>query len=306
MDAMDLPEAPGAGSRNDEVTSGWQFYSLGFSAHNKPLGVEMCEVVLLEVSTLLDGEVTDRGVTENIDYLDGNDVKKARKEVTSASVPAKWYCQESNRITPPDVRRNEELIILRFADTGELFWVPRNTNRNTRKLETVAWAYSGTQDESDDSVTDQNHYIAKLSTHDKQFLFSTSDKNGEVCRWYVQIRADDGKFIICDDNGNEVLIDSVNKLIRLINGDDALLELNGKDVNMDLPGNYNVNVKGDATFTVTGNASIKALTYVVTADNITFNGKSVFNGAVEIVGALAAAGAEFSGPVNFPAGHGPH
>lgn len=304
MDVMDVPET--SGSSNEEVTSGWQFYSLGFSAHNKPLGEEICEVVLLEVSTLLDGEVTDRGVSENVDYLDGNDVKKARKEVTSASVPAKWYCQESNRITPPDVRRNEELIILRFADTGELFWVPRNTNRNTRKLETVVWGFSGTQDESDKTVSDLNHYIAKLSTHDKQFLFSTSDKNGEVCRWYVQIRADDGKFIICDDNGNEVLIDSVNKLIRLINGDDALLELNGKDVNMDLPGNYNVNVKGNATFNVTGNASITAKTYVVNAEDITFNGKCLINGNTTITGLLTGQGGVFTGAVDFQGGHGPH
>lgn len=298
--------APEAHSSNEEVTSGWQFYSLGFAAQNKPIGEKVCEVVLTEVSTLLDGEITDRGVTENIDYADGRGVKKARKEVTSASVPATWYCQESNRITPPEIRRNEELIILRFADTGELFWVPRNTNRHTRKLETVTWAFSGTEDESDDTVTEENHWIAKLSTHDKQFLFSTTDKTGEVCRWYVQIRGGDGKFIICDDNGNEVLIDSVNKLIRLINGDDALLELNGKDVNMDLPGNYNVNVKGNAVIKVTGTASIEAANYNVKAENITFNGKCILNGDTTINGLLSGKTGVFTGAVDFKGGHGPH
>lgn len=307
-----------SGGQEKDLKSELNFYSMAKSAHNKPIGEKVCEVILLEMSTFLDGELTDRGVVEDYEYTDGQGNKKAGKETSSASVPATWWGFESNRITPPDVRRDEELIIFKYGDSNRLFWTPRNTNRHKRKLETVTWGYSGTIDEGDNTVTEDNHYIAEVSTHKKHIVLTTSDANGEVVRYFINILPGEGKFIVADSNNNEVLIDSTQNLIRLLNGDDAYMELLGQHATLSLPGDYTVDVKGNAIIKVGGNADIdvagnatfKAANYDMTAAKITLNGEVAVNGAFSVSGTtqlagLAAGLAEFSGFVKLPGGYGP-
>lgn len=297
-----------------ELGNGYRFYSFATAAHNKKLGDPVCEVILLDMSNFLDGELSDRGEAAGFDYEDAAGNKKSSKEVSSQSVPATWHCFEGNRITPPDVRRDEQLIIYTYADTGKLFWTPRNTNRHTRKLETVTWAFSGTTDEGDGAITSDNHYLVEVSTHQGHLSISTTDKNKEVCKWFVQIRGKDGKFIVADDQGQEVLIDSVEHIIRAINADETYVELNKKDINVtavkhmnvNVGGNTTVNVKGSATVNVKGKATMTAGSYSLTAAVMTFNGESVFNGPMTLNGAFQGNGVgEFTGHLKLPGGHSP-
>lgn len=296
--------------------SGFRFYSLGIAAENKAIGKHQCEVIPLETSNFLDGEVTTRGESTAIELKDRQGNAFSDKVVSSVPIVATWIgLGESNRVTPPDVRRGEELIIYTFADTGKYYWQPRNTNRQLRKLETVTCAYSGTTDEGDGEVNDTNHYITEVSTHKKHIIISTSDKNGEKCRWFIQIRGSDGKLVVADNNNNEIMIDSVDSVIRMINQFEAEVVMNKKDITLNVPGNYainvtgnqTINVQGNASLTVTGNASVKAATYTLDASTITFNGNLVFNGNVSMNGSFnSSGGGSWGGYVNFGGGHGPH
>lgn len=295
-------------TQKSELKSGWEFYSLAKAAHNKPLGEHDCEVILLELSNFFDGEINARGERSDVEFEDDTGKKHSSSVVTSQSVTATWKCDESNRITPPDVRRDEELLIFRFADTGKLFWTTRNTNRFVRKLETVTYAFSGTTDETDDTVTDKNHYLLEVSTHTGHIAISTSDANGEKCRWFIQARGSDGKFIVADNDNNEFLIDSVNRLIRFINGDDTQVELNRKNIKIshggnydsNTLGNYTINVGGNAVINVKGNTTLTTAAYTVNAQQTTFNGKVMCNSTFEVKGT-----SQLNGHVSMPGGHSP-
>lgn len=296
--------------------SGFRFYSLGVVAENKPIGKHECEVIPLEANNFVDGEITTRGQMHEVDLKNKQGTAFSDKVVSSVSIVATWTgIGESNRVTPPDVRRGEEVLIYTFADTGKYYWQPRNTNRHLRKLETVTHAFSGTTDEGDTSVGEGNHYIAEISTHQKHIVISTSDKNGEKCRWFIQIRGGDGKLIVADNNNNEIMIDSVGSIIRLINQFDAEIEMNKKNITMKVPGDHlievtgrqTINVKGNASFNVTGNATVKAATYALDAATITFNGNLVLNGNLSLNGGFTSSGGgTWSDYVNFAGGHGPH
>lgn len=315
--ANDEVSSLGAGSskRPGVHESAFRFHSFGTVARNKAIGDPVCEVVPLETSSFIDGEITDNGTTLNIDMTTSTGRNVSTKAVVSAPIPATWVGMgESNRISPPDVRRGEEVIIFTYGDTGKYYWTPRNTNRWTRKLETVKFAFSGTTDESDETVTPENHYWMEFSTHKKHITLSTSSANGELCRWFIEMRGKDGKFVVANDKGEEILIDGVVGHIRAINRFDTEVALLKKDINFYAPGNLtgkvdgvsNITIIGDSNLYVTGNTYLKTPAYTVEAALTTFKGNVAIDGNFNCSQNGEFAGALKAKMANFPDGHGPH
>lgn len=301
-------------AESDSVPAGYRFYSFGTVAANKPIGDPVCEVIPLETANFINGEITDNGTVLNIDMTNASGKSIGTKGVISNSIPATWVGSESNRISPPDVRRGEEVILFTYADTGKYFWTPRNTNRWTRKLETVKFAFSGTTDEADKSVTPDNHYWLEFSSHKKHITLSTSSANGEKLRWFMEMRGSDGKFVIADDQGDEILIDGVRGHMRFINKYDLEVSLDQQNLfakvpgyaNVDIVGNATVKVGGNSDVTVSGNTTLTTSSYTVNAANITFNGKVMVNGDFSSTGTGSFGGSLSAPTANFPSGHGPH
>lgn len=197
--------------------SKFHFYSFGIVAANKPrhdgdVPATNVEVFPQEKFSMSAGEITD-----NVDKIDvkgkdgaGNDYQGQIQ--TKASLTCMWLpIGEPNRVTPPDVRRGEQVIIYRFADTEYYFWSSAFNNL-MRKLETVTHWYSGTPDDSSGAPTAKtadNGYIVEVSTHDGHILISTSKLNGEKCRYTVALDGKNGKFNLTDDLGTDIDLDSV-------------------------------------------------------------------------------------------------
>lgn len=290
---------------SDQFESGWKVYSLATAAENKEIGNPICEVNLTELNNFYDKEISSKGERESFDYVDGQGNKQSGTRTTSQSVPAVWRPSEDNRITPPDVRRGEELIIWKYGDTDQLFWQPRNIDRHRRKLETVTHAYSGTTNEDDDTVTADNHYITEVSTHKGHVIISTSSANGEECKWNFQIRGRDGVFLIGNDNNDEFLIDKVNGTIRVINSFDSVVELVKKDARTRCAGNATLDADGNVLVRAGKSATVKAPSIVLDGEVECTKGLKV------ALGVSGGGDATFTGGVtaktgNFPGGHGPH
>ena len=240
-------------------------FSLGLVAANKELSSKFIEVSPIEILTMQDGELTDAGVeieATTVDPLKGNVNSRI---VVSKTINAEWLpFSNTNRFTPPDVRRGELVEIYRYGDTDKYYWATFKNELNFRCLETVIYAFSATTKENKE-VNPDEYYFLELSTHKKSITFSTSAANGEACTYVFQLDTAEGKFILEDSIGNSILFDSVERNIKLTNESGTVIDMNKKDLTITVPGNTTINTTGDTTVTTEGN------TLVETTGNTTVN-----------------------------------
>lgn len=201
-------------------------YSIGVVAANKELTSKEIEVTPIEDAPMTNGEVTDAGQKITAKSTDTNDAAYQAEVPTANTVKATWLpLGSTNRITAPDVRRGEKVVLYRFADQDKFWWVTMEDDIRLRKLETVIFAISGTRDEAKDASAD-NTYFMEWSTHKKLIHFHTSKADGEPFAYDLQINAKDGIIILQDDDGNSFSLDSHERTWLLINKDQSRIEMN--------------------------------------------------------------------------------
>ena len=201
-------------------------YSIGVVAANKELTSKEIEVTPIEDAPMTNGEVTDEGTKVNAKATDTNDAAYQTEVPTSNTVKAQWLpLGNTNRITAPDVRRGEKVVLYRFADQDKFWWVTLEDDIRLRKLETVIFAISGTRDENAEA-TSENTYFMEWSTHKKLFHIHTSKADGEPFAYDLQINAKDGIIILQDDDGNSFSLDSRERTWLLVNKDKSKIEMN--------------------------------------------------------------------------------
>lgn len=325
--------APASPGTPDASASKFHFYSFGQVAANKPRHEGSGPCVMLEVFpqekfTMSAGEITDNVETINVKGQDANGKAYEGKIETKPSITCMWLpIGEPNRVTPPDVRRGEQVIIYRYADTQYYFWSSAFNNL-IRKLETVTHWYSGIPEDGKSAPTEktsENGYIVEVSTHDKHILITTSKLNGEKCRYTVALDTANGKFNLEDDLGNELELDSVagvltatteNQIIHNtkkftsnceefeVNASKSVqfnTPITGMSKDMQVDGNSLQ--KGFANFTtgIGGGGSGDTNADLEFKGNVTQTGNWTTNGAQTINGELAVHGTgTFDGNVNAP------
>lgn len=212
------------------MTSQLHFFSVGKVAENKHLSEDYIRVIPIEHTGMLHGELKSNEEIIQVKGIDkdGNEYDVATS--TDTVIVAKWFPLDSNRISSPDVRRDETVLLWRYGDTDQFYWSSTNLHRPYRKLETVQWAFSGTQDEDDGVVSDDNCYFAEVSTHTKTLTIKTSQANGEVCIYRIQINPGNGHITFKDDQGNFWLFDTVERLHHFENQDGTKLMLDKMEI----------------------------------------------------------------------------
>lgn len=228
--------------------SKFHFFSFGVVAANKARGSDMVQVVPTEKFFMMSGEMTDN--VDKIDVkgkdADGKDYQETAQ--TKAPLTCKWIpLGEPNRVTPPDVRRNEQVLIYRYGDTQYYFWTSA-FNNVLRKLETVGWWWSGDPNDSPDDLakrTADNGYFLQISSHDKNIILSTSKLNGEKCRYRFQFDMANGHWTLGDDLGNEIELDSVAGVLTATTENKIIQNTKDYTVNCE---NYIVNAKTKVYF----------------------------------------------------------
>lgn len=206
--------------------SSMRLYSLGVVANDKKPTTNEIEVAPIEDMALLSGEVTDNVTEVSASGTNGQGVNYLSKINVTSTIKAEWLpMSNSNRMTSPDVRRGEIVMLYRLADGERFFWVTFENNSNTRKLETVVHAYSGTKNE-DEPMNEQNSYTQGVSTH-KGFvnIITTSKANGEPYLYNISVDAKNGVVTIKDDVGNFILLNSGESKIKLQNAAGSFLDM---------------------------------------------------------------------------------
>lgn len=269
-------------------TSLFRIYSIGRSAVNKKRSKTELEILPIEKMTLANGEIVDiveENIVEGEDAFGGKYKKKGR---TANTIKAYWLPFGSNRKTPPDVRRGERVLIWRFGDADIFYWTTTGLDDYLRRLETVIYCFSNTKDESVKELTPDNSWYIEVSTHDKKITLKTNRSDGEKVSYALQFDITKGIFVLEDDLGNYIKLDSFERIITLKNADDSILALNKTIIegqSIDAIKFKTKNYTLDAE-----DSKVRAKNMESTGTNFKVTAKTDITGKTDVVGAFGASG----------------
>lgn len=281
--------------------SKFHIYTVGRSAINKEPYTPLLEVLPIEALSYVDGEIKDNQEEMTVEGEDAFGQKYSDNVKTANTLQCTWFPFDSNRLTPPDIRRGERVLLWRYADTDKYYWTTTGLDDFLRRLETVVWAFSNTTDETVKKLTPDNCVYMEISTHLGIITLSTPKSHGEEFAYKLQLNYRKGIFIIMDDVGNYLEMDSNERSIILRNADGSILSLDkmvallktAKEINLDTKA-YSlkcetavINAK-KSYYLETPKIDFKASMFKGTITTSTFTGIVTTQGLLQIQGGMAA------------------
>lgn len=238
--------------------SKFKIKSIAYAAQNLELGSSLLEVTPVENLGYLHGEInTDKETIEESGVDAKGNAYKVKIETSNAMI-AQWLPFGSNRITPPNIRRGERVLLWQYSEEDKYYWSTLGLDDHLRRLETVIHAVSDTKDESTKKLTPENSYYFEVDTHNKLVTLATAKSDNEPFKYTIQINAKDGKVVITDDINNYILLNSQNKQILLENTDGSKVNIINKSVTIDTKDSVTINTNKctiNAETTINGNVS---------------------------------------------------
>ena len=143
--------------------------SIGIVAENKERGVPEVYVTPIEILPFQIGDVEEDNRTYYSKGLDGFGRQWSAQVDVDKTLKATWLSLETNRETPPDLMRGEQVLIWQYADTDKYFYTSMGRDDVLRRLETVIYRWSNVPEPTEDveNLTDENSYRLTISTHDQ-------------------------------------------------------------------------------------------------------------------------------------------
>ena len=210
--------------------SGFRFYSIGVVNSNKPMSMQSIEVTPIEFFSLVNGELTDFKEDLETSSTDYAGQEWNEKLVSTPGIMARWIpIGQTHRLTAPDVRRGDLVLLYQFGDTDEYWWeeLRPNDKRIIRRLETIIWGISNNRKENVPDDYD-SRYTVEWSTHRKVLHIHTSKSDGEPFEYDIQLDTKNGRFVIKDDDDNYIEFDSKKRFIKVHNKDKSFVQLDRK------------------------------------------------------------------------------
>jgi hypothetical protein len=282
------------------TTSALRIWSKGVAASNKALNTDELSVIPYEVTPTLDGELDDSISEQVMEGKDAFGVSYSVKVQTSAAIVAKWLPFGDRSTTAPDIRRGERVVIYRFADSNDYYWVDEGLDRHLRRLETIIYRVAATpEDLKSETVelTEDNCYFLTISTHEGLISFTTSKANGEPYAWTFQFDTKNGVWTVGDDSGNYIQINPNEPLIHLQNANGTFVKLNRENIegyapqNIDLKAVQQILMQCQSfTLTADDSATINTPTLQCNVDQSNFTGNVSVGGDVSVAGNVTVAG----------------
>lgn len=185
----------------------WKLYGYGSVAIDKPEGTNVIEVFLKDILYAAEGDVskkTDMNLTVN----DSEGIVKTEQVSSGTTIPARWLAEsQPNRITAPDVRKNETVLVYRYANNDDYYWEKIFTEDKLRGKETVTFAFKNTDDLVE--ITLDNSYIFHVSTKNKLIQIHTAVNDGEKVGYDIIIDTKESTLSTIDTRGNHSTLKSL-------------------------------------------------------------------------------------------------
>lgn len=220
-------------------------YSLAIVLEDKPLLTDMIVCHPIEELPLIDGFVPDWKLEYTVTLPDVNGIPKTSAVKLDAKINAKWLAfGHSNRVTPPDVIKNETVLLFRYADNDEYWWTTIFHEPTIRRLERVRYEYGDLKPPlttwtpepirprpwlTGKGVVPDSCYWVEVSTVDKHVWLHTAVTDGEPFTYDIKINTKLGIVTFLDSNDNMIKLRSKEK--RLIVKTDYV-DFDVKEVNI--------------------------------------------------------------------------
>jgi hypothetical protein len=196
-------------------TSQFKVYSYGIAADNKAISSKMLNVSPIEIIPMADGELASNPNDVKSSGID-KDGNSYQSNITNDNViECTWLPFGTNRVTPPDVRRGEPVLIWNYGGTDKYYWTSIGLADDLRRLETVVYAINGNPNTESKEFDPEDHYFVETSTHSKQITLRTSNKNGEPFKYVFQFNTDVGVVTLADDVDNFFELNSKETTMKL-------------------------------------------------------------------------------------------
>lgn len=215
-----------------QTASQYRLISIGIVAENKQRNSREIEVMLIEKSPFLNGELVGGYEEDSVTGQTPTGASISVSVKTSNTITATWKGDASNRVSAPDVRRGDKVEVLQYGDTDKYVWrVYNDPSNTTRRRETVIEAFSNTSDEATKELTPENAWYRETNTHDKvATLLRTNKSDGEKYAYDATIDVAKGAGQIMDDTGNGWRMDSNEKLSGIENSVGSYVRVVGDTV----------------------------------------------------------------------------
>lgn len=273
--------------------TGFRRISVGTVAMNKPRDSREVEIWMSEKRPMLNGELTDTIETKT-SKVSGSTARRRTVTVnTSNTVKATWKGDGSSRITPPDLRRGDQVEVWQYGTVDVYYWSVLDTGETSvRKRETITHALSNTTDEKDNTPTPDNSWFWTISTHDKLVTLRTNKNDGEAHAYVLELNVKDSNFVIADDIGNYIQLNSNDNRIELETATGAKFHLNAQDILAECR-NFSLNASGKI--------ALNGQTMEVTVPKTQWEGNVDLKGNLGLTGSMTGGGGEFTmnSPANF-------
>lgn len=126
---------------------------------------------------------------------------------TKVTITAVWRNPNSNRTTPPNVRRGETVEVYQYDNTDKYYWTTIGNELDLRGLEHVEYVY--VNDPEAKEINDSNSYKVIYSTLNKLIGFRTADNNGEATTYEKILDTKNGvDILVLDGFGNSIILNS--------------------------------------------------------------------------------------------------
>lgn len=249
-------------------------YSLGIVLEDKEGESDMIKVSPIEQLSLFKGELSQQKLNYDVKLPDAQGIKREEHIEGGSEIIAKWIFSSGNRITAPNVKKNESVLIYKFADTDEFYWEIFMREPSLRRLEHVNYSFSNLPN-GVNPYDKNSSYWFEISTREKYIHLHTAKNNNELFEYDIKIDTANGNIIITDDIDNNFTLDSKNKVITINHTSGHKIELNSSSVIMNESGGASITLNGGDITISCNNLNFNTGNTVITGGDIQLNGSTV-------------------------------
>lgn len=232
-------------------------YSLGIVMEDKLRGSDQIKIYPVEEFPQINGKISDFKPAYNVSTSNIKGATKSSDLKGDAVLVATWLpFGNSNRITSPDVIKNETVSIYRYADTNEYYWDTLFREPSLRRLETCCTMFGDLKDGVKE-YNKESSYWFEVSTHDQHIKVHTSRSNQEPFMYDIILDTKNGNLTIKDDIGNIIYLDSQAHQIKLTNTEGAYYDMMRENITVNAPKTIR-NVCQDFIVEASGSVTTKA------------------------------------------------
>lgn len=154
----------------------------------------------------------------------------AAGSVTETNVVRAIWKGDSNTDQPPDVVKGEIVELTQDGNTGTLYWSASGRTTTSRSRERKEMR-AANQEGYSKNLDDGNSYFIAIDTlTKKEIRLQTCMSDGEKFGYTILINPKDSMIQICDNENNEISIDSQNQHIIIRNKDESFIDMMKKNI----------------------------------------------------------------------------